>query len=144
MTSESIFRKPSKKMDPARSEITRDRIQIALCSRNGTEPFGFLLHLEITWRAELSVSFSMKVKIKKESQNVRQWNKFSSAAPAVTYSTDNFTIPAYYNHMIQLRNYYNVGMATRYWPNDTVIESRCGRDFPHPSRLALGPIQPPI
>ena len=34
-------------------------------------------------------------------------------------------------------------MATRYGPNGPGIESRCGRDFPHPSRPAPGPVQPP-
>ena len=37
-----------------------------------------------------------------------------------------------------------VGIATRYGLNDPGIESRWGRDFPHPSRAAPGPIQPPI
>ena len=35
------------------------------------------------------------------------------------------------------------GIATGYRLNCPGIESRCGRDFPHPSRPALGPIQPP-
>ena len=38
----------------------------------------------------------------------------------------------------------SVGIATRYGLDGPGIECRCGRDFPHPSRLALGPTQPPI
>ena len=37
-----------------------------------------------------------------------------------------------------------VGAATRYGLNGPRIESRCGRDFSHPSRPALGPTQPPV
>ena len=35
-------------------------------------------------------------------------------------------------------------LATRYWLNGPGIESRWRRDFPHPSRPALGPTQPPL
>jgi len=38
----------------------------------------------------------------------------------------------------------SVGIATRYGLDGSRIESRWRRDFPHPSRLALGPTQPPI
>ena len=37
-----------------------------------------------------------------------------------------------------------VGIATRYGLEGPGIESRWGRDFPHPSRTALGPTQPPV
>ena len=37
-----------------------------------------------------------------------------------------------------------VGIATRYGLGSPRIESRWGRDFPHPSRTALGPTQPPM
>ena len=36
------------------------------------------------------------------------------------------------------------GIATRYELDDQGIESRRRRDFPHPSRPALGPTQPPV
>jgi hypothetical protein len=35
-------------------------------------------------------------------------------------------------------------MATHYGLDGPGIESRWGRYFPHPSRLALGPTQPPV
>ena len=38
----------------------------------------------------------------------------------------------------------SVGIATHYGLDGPGIESRWGRDFPHPSRPALGPAQPPI
>jgi hypothetical protein len=37
----------------------------------------------------------------------------------------------------------SVGIATRYGSDGPVIESRWGRDSPHPSRPALRPTQPP-
>jgi hypothetical protein len=38
----------------------------------------------------------------------------------------------------------SVGIATRYGLDGPGIESRWGRDFPHPSRPALGPTLPSI
>ena len=38
----------------------------------------------------------------------------------------------------------SVDIATRYGLDGPGIESRLGRDFPHPSRPTLGPTQPPV
>jgi len=38
----------------------------------------------------------------------------------------------------------SVGIATAYGLDDPGIKSQCGRDFPHMSRPALRPIQPPV
>ena len=40
--------------------------------------------------------------------------------------------------------FLSVGTSTRYGLDGPEIESRWWRDFPHPSRTALGPTQPPI
>ena len=37
-----------------------------------------------------------------------------------------------------------VGIATRYGLDGSGIESRWGRDFPHPSVPAMGPTQPRV
>jgi len=44
--------------------------------------------------------------------------------------------------MVQLKVIF--GIATRYGLDGSGIEFRWGRDFPHPTRPALGPTQPPI
>ena len=38
----------------------------------------------------------------------------------------------------------SVGIVTGYGLDSPGIESRCRRDFPHLSRPALGPTQPPV
>jgi hypothetical protein len=54
------------------------------------------------------------------------------------------------NHVASLINTFvmcrdsSVGIANRYWLDGSGIESRWGRDFPHPSRPALGPTQPTL
>jgi hypothetical protein len=38
----------------------------------------------------------------------------------------------------------SVGLATRYERDGSGIETRCGRDFQHPSRPDLGPTHPAV
>jgi len=46
-------------------------------------------------------------------------------------------------HIYYVGWYSSIGLATRYQLDSPVIEFRCGKCFPHLSRPALGPIQPP-
>jgi hypothetical protein len=47
-------------------------------------------------------------------------------------------------HMNTRERDSSVGIAIRYGLEGPGIESRCWREFPHPSRPALGPTQPPV
>ena len=50
-------------------------------------------------------------------------------------------VSSYYQCCIVGRD-ISVGIATRYGLDGPTIESRWGRDFPHPTRPALGPTEP--
>jgi hypothetical protein len=45
---------------------------------------------------------------------------------------------------MKVSRYSSVGIATRYGLDGPGIESKCGRDFPQPSRHIMGPTQPPV
>ena len=54
-----------------------------------------------------------------------------------------FVVFITYKQLIMGRD-SSVGIATRYGLDGLGIESQWGRDFPYPSRPALGPTQPPV
>jgi len=55
------------------------------------------------------------------------------------------TTPEFYRTYWKIRGPgSSVGIATGYGLDGPGIESRCGRDFPHLSRPALQPTQPPV
>jgi len=47
-------------------------------------------------------------------------------------------------HVSSVDRHISVGVATRYGLDGMGVESRWGRDFPHPSRPALGSTHPPM
>ena len=74
----------------------------------------------------------------------------------LTVAFPNFTHVPEKEIWVYTRRYYDrkmvllmsrdssVGIATRYGPDGSGIESLWGRHIPQPSRLVLGPTQPPI
>ena len=80
-------------------------------------------------------------------KNLKYRNSQSTGAPFSKYvhpkSTGKLTSYLITHHTIKGRD-SSVGIATSYGPIGPGIESRWGRDFPHPSSLALEPTQPPI
>ena len=60
----------------------------------------------------------------------------------------SWKIERYLHYLIFLAEFWGresaVAVATRYGLYGPGIESRWRRDFPHPSRSAMGPIQPHI
>ena len=77
--------------------------------------------------------------------------KFFDRSWATLYSWDKNTEAVIYNEYASRRvenpafveDGNTVGIATRYELDGPGIESRWRRDFPHLSRQALGPTQPP-
>ena len=70
---------------------------------------------------------------------------------AVLYPSSRLMYRATYNttHIAYSTNIHvvrdsSVGIATSYRLDGPGIESRWGRDFPHSSRPAMGPTQPPV
>jgi hypothetical protein len=68
--------------------------------------------------------------------NESDWRtpKYSEKPFATLFTTD----------LIRVDRDSSVGIATRYGLDGPGIESRWGRDFPHPPRPARWPTQPPI
>jgi hypothetical protein len=72
-----------------------------------------------------------------------------TVSPARSYRKQSIVhteiIVIYYSIVLMLKGRdSSVGIATSYGLDGPGIESRWGRDFSQPSRLALGPTQPPI
>jgi hypothetical protein len=79
--------------------------------------------------------------------------KYSSVSPEPEY--EQGTATSGHGHLVYKTDFNllpgilvgrdnSVGVATRYGLDGPGIEPRCRRDFPHESRSALGPTQPPI
>jgi hypothetical protein len=69
-------------------------------------------------------------------------NVMSTRHPTVTSNTILRDLPSIHSARVDRES--SVGIATRYGLNGPGIESRLGRDFPHPSKPVLGSTQPHV
>ena len=80
----------------------------------------------------------------KETHTLRE--AVNTVCPRSTYSVNVQYAVQYFiaKYIFIVGRDSSVDIATLYGLDGPGIESRSGRDFPHPSRLVLGPTQPPV
>ena len=70
---------------------------------------------------------------------------FAAVSQSIVIQCATFNTIVYITAISYMRSLdSSVGIATRYGLDGPGIESRGERDFPHASRLTLGPTQPPL
>ena len=79
---------------------------------------------------------------KKSGTHCTEWGRGGSPGPPWKGETRNGVLRKQ-EYLMWSRD-SSVGIATRYGLHCSGIDSRLGRDFPHPFRPALRPTQPPI
>jgi len=89
-------------------------------------------------------SFSISSGQQRRHSHSQQW----SVSWWCNHITDKVQLARYCNNIIltylKVDRDISVGIATRYGLHRPEIKSRWGLDFPHPSKPALGPTQPPL
>jgi len=110
---------------------------LSRCEEQGRNYFIWSSHLSRVWSKIRSVMLDIPgCKHHHSIYACAQWK------PACT--SPSKWVKNYSGTLVLVGRDSSVGIATRYELDGPFIESRCGRDFPHPSRPALGPNQPPI